>query len=46
MIDDNLYNYNKLISNNIKAILFDDNNKYQEIKTRINNWQDLFKYLN
>ena len=46
MVDDNLYNYNKLISNNIKTILFDDNNKYQEINLKINNWNDLFKYLN
>lgn len=46
MIDDNLYNYNKLTDNNIKAILFDDSNKHQEVKMRINNWNEIFKFIN
>lgn len=46
MIDDSLYNYNSLINNNIKTILFGDNNKHQEVKMRINNWNEIFKFIN
>lgn len=46
MIDDNLYNYNSLINNNIKTILFDDSNKHQGVKMRINNWKEIFKFIN
>lgn len=46
MIDDSYYNYDKLISNGIVAILFDENNYYSNIKNRINNWEEISKIIN
>lgn len=45
MIDDSEYNYNLLVRNNIKAILFDDKRDKLEVVDRIDGWGDLFRYI-
>ena len=44
MIDDNINNY-EIIKNNLKCLLFDDNNQYNSIKDRVTNWLELEKYI-
>lgn len=44
MIDDNINNY-EIIKNNLKCLLFDDNNQYNSIKDRVTNWLELEKYV-
>ena len=46
MIEDSLYNYNKLIENNINTILFDDKHKNINIKDRVISWKDIEKIIN
>ena len=41
MIDDSFYNYDRLTTNNIKTILFDEYDKHTYIKSRILSWKDL-----
>ncbi len=43
MIDDSFYKYDRLKSNNIKTILFDEYNEYPYIKKRILSWKELKK---
>ncbi len=46
MIEDSLYNYNKLIENNINTILFDDKHKNINIKDRVTSWKEIEKIIN
>ncbi|MGM9878940.1 MAG: hypothetical protein ACI31R_02830 [Bacilli bacterium] len=41
MIDDSIDIYNEL-KDSIKVIIFDDKNKYKDIKNRVTNWNELF----
>lgn len=41
MIDDSRYNYQKLLDNNIKAILFDEHEKNKDIVNRVVCWNDI-----
>lgn len=45
MIDDSYYNYERLVSNGIDAILFDDLNRYKNISRRIENWNEVIEIL-
>lgn len=45
MIEDSIYNYNKLKENNINTILFDENNNYPNINNRISSWNKIDKVL-
>ena len=45
MIEDNKYNFDKLTDNNIKTILYDENNTYNEIDNRINSWNEYTKII-
>ena len=45
MIEDSKYNVDKLNENNIKTILFDEKNKYNDIENRINSWKEISKIL-
>ena len=46
MIEDSLYNYNKLINKNINTILFDDKHKNINIKNRVVSWKEINKIIN
>lgn len=46
MIEDSLYNYNKLINKNINTILFDDKHKNINIKNRVTSWKEINKIIN
>ncbi len=46
MIEDSVYNYNKLINNDINTILFDDKHKNTNIKDRVISWKDIEKIIN
>lgn len=41
MIDDSIYNYNKLVENNVNVLLFDENNCVIDNINKFNNWNDL-----
>jgi len=45
MIDDNLYNYNKLLDNGINSILFDDKGRNIFVKNRVTCWKDIEKII-
>ncbi len=45
MIDDNPYNYKKVISTGTKCLLFDDRGRYDLGENYITTWQELEKYL-
>ena len=45
MIDDDPYNYKKIVSAGIKCILFDDRGKYNLKQDYITNWLDVEKYI-
>ena len=45
MIEYNKYNFDKLTDNNIKTILYDENNTYNEIDNRINSWNEYTKII-
>lgn len=46
MIDDSIYNYNKLKNSGIKVILFDDENKYADIVDRVSSWNEVIDKIN
>ena len=46
MIDDSIYNYNKLKNSGIKVILFDDENKYTDIVDRVSSWNEVIDKIN
>ena len=46
MIDDSIYNYNKLKNSGIKVILFDDENKYTDIVDRVSSWNEVMDKIN
>ena len=46
MIDDSIYNYNKLKNSCIKVILFDDENKYADIVDRVSSWNEVIDKIN
>ena len=46
MIDDSIYNYNKLKNSGIKVILFDDENKYADIVDRVSSWNEVIYKIN
>lgn len=46
MIEDSLYNYNKLLENKINTILFDDKCKNINIKDRVTSWIEIEKIIN
>lgn len=46
MIDDSIYNYNKLKNNGVKVILFDDENKYVDIANRVSSWNEVLDKVN
>ena len=46
MLEDNLYNYELLIKENIKAVLFDELKKHKNVNNRINNWNEFIKFIN
>ena len=46
MIEDSLYNYNKLLDNDINTILFDDKHKNINIKDRVVSWKEIEKIIN
>ena len=46
MIDDSVYNYDRLKENNIKVILFDEHNKHLDIKNRMSSWDEISVILN
>lgn len=46
MIDDSIYNYNKLKNNGVKVILFDDENKYADIVDRVGSWNEVIDKIN
>ena len=45
MIEDDPYNYKKIISKGIKCILFDDREKYDLKHDYMTNWLDIEKYI-
>ena len=45
MIDDDPYNYQKIISSGIKCVLFDDKEKYELKDNYVSNWLELEKYI-
>lgn len=46
MIDDSIYNYNKLKNSGIKVILFNDENKYADIVDRVSSWNEVIYRIN
>ncbi len=46
MIDDSIYNYNKLKNSGIKVILFNDENKYADIVDRVSSWNEVIYKIN
>ena len=46
IIDDSIYNYNKLKNSGIKVILFDDENKYTDIVDRVSSWNEVIDKIN
>lgn len=44
MIEDNRYNYDRLVSNNIKTILYDEHNENLDVEHRVSSWKEL-EYL-
>lgn len=45
MIDDNPYNYKKIVSIGKKCLLFDDREKYTLKQDYVSNWLDIEKYI-
>lgn len=45
ILEDNFYNYNLLKKSGINVVLFDETNQYINIKNRISNWNEFFKYI-
>ncbi len=45
MIEDNRYNYNKLIDNNIFTILFDENCNNLDVDNRVSNWKEVISKI-
>lgn len=41
MIEDSIYNYDRLTTNNINTILFDEYNQYNYIKKRVLSWEKI-----
>lgn len=41
MIEDSRYNYDRLIDNNIRTILFDEYSKNPDVIDRVLNWSDI-----
>lgn len=46
IIDNSIYNYNKLKNSGIKVILFDDENKYTDIVDRVSSWNEVIDKIN
>ena len=45
MIEDSLYNYNKLMDNNIFTILFDENCNNLDIDNRVSSWKEVISKI-
>ena len=45
MIDDDPYNYQKLVTANIKGLLFDDRGRYELKEGYATSWNDIEKYI-
>ena len=45
MIEDNIYNCNKLQENNIDTILYDEEKNYKYISQRASNWKEIEKQI-
>lgn len=45
MIDDDPFNYKKIVAEGTKCVLFDDREKYALKTDYVSNWQDLEKYI-
>ena len=46
MIEDSRYNYDRLIDNKIRTILFDEHNKNTDVIDRVLNWNDISNKIN
>lgn len=46
IIDNSIYNHNKLKNSGIKVILFDDENKYADIVDRVSSWNEVIDKIN
>lgn len=46
IIDNSIYNHNKLKNSGIKVILFDDENKYADIVDRVSLWNEVIDKIN
>lgn len=46
IIDNSIYNHNKLKNSGIKVILFDDENKYTDIVDRVSSWNEVIDKIN
>ena len=46
IIDNSIYNHNKLKNSGIKVILFDDDNKYADIVDRVSLWNEVIDKIN
>ena len=46
MIEDSHYNYDRLIDNKIRTILFDEHNKNTDVIDRVLNWNDISNKIN
>lgn len=44
MLEDNLYNYNSLVSSGVTAALYDEENQHEDINNRIVNWKQLIDF--
>ena len=45
MLDDNKYNYDQLSNNGVDVVLFDEEDKYLEVKQRINKFREIIEYI-
>ena len=46
MIEDSRYNYDRLVNNKIRTILFDEHYKNSDIIDRVVNWSDINNKIN